>query len=127
MALDHFLRKHLAACEEAHQLMLEENRLLKAAAAPPDEEFLERKRLVLARLDETLEAVRQASQQAPEESAQQRPIIQQTQQLVFKALLLDRENEQLLLRTLATAKVAVPDVRPSLEKVQNLYRKHLSS
>jgi hypothetical protein len=57
-------------------------------------------------------------------SAGHRGTIQKTQQIVLKALLLDRENEQLLLKSVAPPRRDVPRARPTLDQIERLYRKH---
>jgi len=128
MVAENVLMEHLAACELTYQTMLEENRILKATAAPPEDGFLSRKRTVLAQLEGALAMLRSLGDSPTALTAQQRATIMKTQQIVLKALLLDRENEQLLLKYTAPARrAAAPQVRPTLDQIQRLYRKHGSS
>jgi hypothetical protein len=52
------IREHHRLCDEIHQCALEENRFLRQHQRAPDASFLERKRTLLARLDQTLAALR---------------------------------------------------------------------
>jgi hypothetical protein len=104
--------------------MLDENRLLKSAGTPPGEDFLERKRAALKRLDDSLAALRTVPSGL---SGECRATMQKTQQVVLKALLLDRENEQLLLKRMSAKRLEAPQVRPTLDQIQRLYKKHGAS
>jgi len=116
--------------------MLEENRLLKAAAAttaaggdgasvaPLGDEFLDQKRAGLKRLESTLATLRTLNESPAGLSAQNRATIQKSQQIVLKALLLDRENEQLLLKSTMPPRRDIPQARPTLNQVRRLYQRH---
>jgi hypothetical protein len=99
------LRHHQSLCDELHQLALEENRFLKQNQRVPDAPLLEKKRALLARLDESLSAIKAgnaASPAAPGSPARPDPvrseIIEKSREKLLQILHLDRENEQLLLR-----------------------------
>jgi ElaB/YqjD/DUF883 family membrane-anchored ribosome-binding protein len=124
MATENTLQQHMAACELTYQLMLDENRLLKTTGSPPGDDFLSQKRAALKQLDDALAMLRTLSDPLPAWTAQERAAIQKTQQIVLKALLLDRENEQLLLKCAAPARPEAPKVRPTLDQIQRMYRKH---
>jgi fructose-specific phosphotransferase system component IIB len=117
------LEEHMAACESAYEVMIEENGLLKSEGALSDD-FLERKRAALARLDAALEGLRGLGERGGNLSAATRAAAKKTQQIVLKALLLDRENEQWLLKVSAPKRRDVPQARPTLDQIEKLYRKH---
>jgi len=121
------LHEHMFACEQTYQLLLDENRLLKTTATPPGNDFLEQKRVALGQLECALAAVRAFGVPADDLTPEQRAIIQKTQQIVLKTLLLDRENEQLLRKCTAAARPNPPQVRATLDQIQRLYRKHTIS
>jgi hypothetical protein len=87
---------HLALCEETYQFLLEENRILKQTGQPPDGEFLNQKQSFLLRFDVSNRALFDSSRI---EVRQHRPVIEKAQRILLKTLLLDRENEQLLLKS----------------------------
>ena len=89
------LSRHLVLCEEAYQILLRENRILKQTGQPPEQEFLRTKEGLLQRFDESHQALAKADRVA---ARHLRPSIEKSQQVVLKTLLLDRENEQLLLK-----------------------------
>jgi len=124
MVTENTLQEHMAACELTYQLMLDENRLLKTTGTAPGDDFLGQKRAALKQLDEALAMLRALRDPLPNWTPQDRAAIQKTQQIVLKALLLDRENEQLLRKCVVTARVEAPQVRPTLDQIQRLYRKH---
>ncbi len=89
------LAKHLTLVDDLHRLALEENRILKAHGRLPGAEVAERKRAMLARLDESLTALRGTGSPLP---AGERILAEQAKARMLQFLHLDRENEQLLLR-----------------------------
>jgi hypothetical protein len=123
MIADTALQEHLAACELTYQLMMEENRLLKSTGQPPADDFLAQKRSALAQLDAALAMIRAVS--ASDLNGRQRATVVKAQQIVLKALLLDRENEQLLHKcTAPTRRAAEPKVRPTFDQIQKMYGKY---
>ncbi|ATC64066.1 hypothetical protein CMV30_08935 [Nibricoccus aquaticus] len=107
------LRHHQNLCDELHQLALEENRFLKQNQRVPDAPLLEKKRALLARLDESLSAIK-AGNAAASSGSPARPdpdrseIIEKSRAKLLQILHLDRENEQLLLRYSLGARPARP-------------------
>ena len=91
------LQQHHALCDEIHAAVLGENRFLRQHQRAPDAAITERKRALLAKLDESLTALREvpaASARDPEARAQ----LEKTRARILQILQLDQENEQLLLR-----------------------------
>jgi hypothetical protein len=78
-------------------LALEENRFLKEQERVPSPELVGRKQQLLARLDESLAALRSAPDDQAA-SAENHEAAEQTKTRILQFLHLDRENEQLLLR-----------------------------
>lgn len=93
------IRLHIELCEEAHSLMLEENRVIRETGAPPDESFLKRKEALLPRLETSLQRIKSIRQEGAAISEPARIQIEAAQKKLMKIFMLDRENEQLLLRT----------------------------
>jgi hypothetical protein len=124
MKNENALLEHLAACEATYYLLLDENRLLKTTNAPPADDFLVQKRAALRQMDKTLTIIRAFRASVQALTPEQRAMIQKTQQIVLKALLLDRENEQLLLKCVVVSRQPVPQIRPTMDQLQRLYRKH---
>jgi hypothetical protein len=124
MVTENALLEHMAACESMYQIMLDDNRLLKATGAPPGDELLAQKRAVLGQLEDALARLRAQRDALGSLTPRQRAAIQKTQQIVLKALLLDRENEQLLLKCMTGRRPAMPQVRPTLDQIRRLYEKN---
>ncbi|HEX4666326.1 MAG TPA: hypothetical protein VH207_06985 [Chthoniobacterales bacterium] len=112
------LDEHLALCEETYHLLLEENRLLKQTGQPPDDAFLSRKQELLPRLDLSNQAIAKAD---PTEARYFRQTIGKAQEVVMKTLLLDRENEQLLLKSALAQKPRAMQPVASPARVQRSY------
>jgi hypothetical protein len=91
------LQNHRKLCDELYQFALEENRYLKEQGRAPSAEMMERKRSLLARLEESL-AVLRAAPRAGALSVDERTSAEQAKTRILQFLHLDRENEQLLLR-----------------------------
>lgn len=123
MSLPHALTSHAEICDELYELMLDENRFLKASGRAKEEAFLNRKRAMLASLTRSLEAVREGASQRGSSTPELRVAMEKVQQIILKALLLDRENEQLLLKSTLQPKpaVAVGSARPAASQLQRIY------
>lgn len=118
------IQEHHRLCDEIHQCVLDENRFLRQQQRAPDAALLERKRMLLEKLDVTLAALRAvpaASARDPEVREQ----LENTRARILQILQLDKENEQLLLRcSLASARpagTAAPPVTPSVSMLQRIY------
>ena len=115
MSPEEVIRSHIALCDEVMALIMEENRILRTTGAAPQEDFLARKRTLLPRLDrsvEQLKAVREGN--APIGEAARRSI-EVAQNKLMKIFMIDRENEQLLLK--ATMPVARMGAMPVIRKM----------
>lgn len=96
------IQEHHRLCDEIHQCVLDENRFLRQQQRAPDAALLERKRMLLQKLDQTLTALRAlpaASARDPETRQQ----LEKAQARILQILQLDKENEQLLLRCSLTS------------------------
>ena len=119
MSLPDTLRAHAAICEGLHQLMLKENRFLKGAGRLPDEASLQAKRDALAELSASLAQLRGETVSHP--TPEIRAAAEKTQQIILKSLLVDRENEQLLLKCASARRTAQAAPRLSGSHFQRVY------
>lgn len=119
------LQQHQDLCNELHQLALEENSFLQQHRRTPDAALLERKKGLLARLDESVAALR-AVPRGGEQGAAFRTALEKTRSRILQILQLDKENEQLLLRfSLAGGAAApAPAISPSVSMLQKIYARH---
>lgn len=90
------LETHMELCEQLYLFILKENQFLKETGKPLDSTGLEEKRNLLQRLEGALSNLRSVSTRPSEPDA--KALIQKITQLILKTLLIDRENEQLLLK-----------------------------
>ena len=125
MSLPHALTAHAEICDELYELMLDENRFLKSSDRAREEVFLNRKRAMLASLTRSLDAVRERASRAGSKTPELRIAMEKVQQIILKALLLDRENEQLLLKSTLQPRpaVAAGSARPAATQLQRAYGK----
>ena len=107
------IRSHIVLCDDVLALIMEENRMLRSTGAPPQEDFLARKRTLLPRLDKSVEALRLVRESGAPIGDTARRSIEVAQNKLMKIFMLDRENEQLLLKaTMPVAKMgAMPVIR----------------
>jgi len=120
------LQQHQDLCNELHQLALEENSFLQQHRRAPDAPLQEKKKSLLARLDESLAALRTVPRTGIE-GAPFRTLLDKTRAKILQVLQLDRENEQLLLRfSLAsgTGASAPAPAAPSASMLQKIYQRH---
>ncbi len=112
------LQKHQQVCDELYQLALEENRHLKQHRRAPDAALLDRKRALLELLDQTLTSLR-AGGEAGRES---RSLVEKIRSRILQILQIDKENEQLLLRTsLSRGIEPVAAPAPATALLQKIY------
>lgn len=123
MNLEATLEDHTALCSRIYDLMIEENRHLSTRGTPPDDVLLERKRGLLAALAPSVERLRAVGGKVT--SPEIRASIEKAMQTIMKALLLDRENEQLLLKSTLTRRSPVAPSRPPAAHLQRTYGRSL--
>ena len=121
MSLPETLNSHTALCDEIYNLMIEENRHLRRSGQPPADTLLSRKSVLLGTLSFSLERLRAGLPESLPTSAEVRHCVKKAQKTIMKALLLDRENEQLLLKCTMQRRTQLPAVRPAAAQLQRLY------
>jgi hypothetical protein len=125
------LRSHLALCQELLSAVERENQALRSAATFNPAEFHEFRKSLLPRLEQSykrLKEVRLAWKQlSPAERRRNTEVValfRQNQDLIMKIVLLDRENEQALLRRGLVPTTQLPSVnRQRPHFVAELYRR----
>jgi hypothetical protein len=129
------LQAYLGICDEALSLAARENQALSGAGDYQSFDFFQRRTSLLPRLENALVRLRKWRELwlrvSPEERAscsEVKVLFQSVQGLLMKLLLLDRENQQALLRRglvpprhLPAAAVQQPNF------VANVYKRHLPS
>jgi hypothetical protein len=121
MSLPESINTHSALCEEIYDLMIEENRHLRSSGQPPADALLSRKSALLGTLSFSLERLRAGLAEAAPTSSEIRKSVQHAQKTIMKALLLDRENEQLLLKCTMQRRPVPPNFRPAAAQLQRAY------
>jgi hypothetical protein len=115
------LHQHQQLCDELHQCALEENRFLRQHQRPLSAELVEKKRGLLAKLDESLAALRTVPAGRAKEP-ETRDLLELTRARILQILQLDKENEQLLLRfSLSSPKPSTTAASPSSALLQKIY------
>jgi hypothetical protein len=125
------LQEHLKLCQEIFNLAQRENHLLRDPRSPSPLELCHARRSLLPRLNTSLEGLRRhraAWQRLPPDQRAQQPqvvsLLRQNQDLIMKILVLDRENEQgLLRRGLVPPRHLPPASRQRPHFVADLYRR----
>lgn len=126
------LREHLDVCNEVLALTRQENELLIGTDSYPTNDFTQRRKTLLPRLNQTLDSLarcRQNWQQlGPTERARNPEVttlLRSSLDLIMKIIVLDRENEQLLLRRgLVPPRHLPPVERQRPHFVAQMYRKN---
>ena len=125
------LQQHLRLCQEILGLVQRENQILSGPDSASPTEFSQLRRSLLPRLDTSLEALRRHraawQRMSPDQRAHQPQVVslfRQNQDLIMKILVLDRENEQALLRRgLVPPRHIPPAARQRPHFVADLYRR----
>ena len=126
------LQQHQQLCDELYQLALEENRFLKQNQRMPDAALLDRKRLLLGRLDASLAALKAANISAganvgerPAPAARaDRAAVEKARARIMQILHLDRENEQLLFRYSLGGGPRPAGATPPPSQIQRIYERY---
>ncbi|HTI99843.1 MAG TPA: hypothetical protein VL527_13260 [Dongiaceae bacterium] len=129
------LRAYLALCEEVLQLTVSENQSLAGAGDYQAFAACQRRKDLLPRLETTLMKLRMWrktwQQTSPEERAgcaEVKSLFQSIQSLLMRVFMLDRENQQALLRRgLVPATHLPPAASQQPHYVAGLYRRHAGS
>jgi len=115
--------KHLTLCEDILGILNEENRMLRREPPKVEDSLLEEKRALLPQLDESLAALKALHEANPDLHSTVKEKLKSAEKKIMRILLLDRENEQLLLKSLLP-KVGKPTVKPSMNSIKGIYEKH---
>jgi len=126
------LRQNVALYGEILAVVERENRALASAATYAPDEFAAARKTLLPRLQESLAQLKEAraawSALEPEERRRHTEgaaLLRQNQDVIMKIILLDRDNEQALLRQGLVPRTHVPPAqRQRPHFVANLYRPH---
>jgi hypothetical protein len=94
------LQLHQQLCDEVFQCVLDENRILSMDPLTPYPELLERKKALLARLDQNLESLRALPSVSSRDAAALAQL-DKARSRILQILQLDKENERLMLRASA--------------------------
>lgn len=99
------LKSHLAVCEEVLLLAERENQALRGPGDYPADEFAQRRKTLLPRLTQSLECLsrnraawQRLSTTERARYAEAGALLRANQDLIMRIIVLDRENEQALLR-----------------------------
>jgi hypothetical protein len=118
------LYAHSSLCEEVYDFFLEENRHLRSSDRPVSEELSDRKRFLLNALDASLRRLRENIKQGGfKKSALLRGAAAKAQRILLRAMLLDKENEQLLLKHALTSSSGEVQIipKPTAKQVRRRY------
>lgn len=115
------LQTHTELCEEIYDLMIEENRTLRRSGKAPPDELLNRKSALLGTISFSLERLRGSIGESIPATPEIRARVQKAQQTILKALLLDRENEQLLLKSSVRPRAEFSEPRPPASRMKQAY------
>ena len=129
------LNTHLAVCRELLEIAQGEAQALRREDPPSLFEFCQLKKNLLPRLNQTLDSLRKHRVRWQSLSSDERtrqgeigPLLRRNQDLAMKFILLDRENEQALLRRGLVPPRQLPSVnRQRPHFVAELYRRQCTS
>lgn len=113
------LQLHQQLCDEVYQCVLDENRSLRLDPKAPYPELLAKKKGLLARLDQNLKLLRDLPAVSARDSAALAQL-EKARSRILQILQLDKENEQLMLRSTA-AGPATPATATSSALLKRIY------
>jgi hypothetical protein len=116
--------EHSALCEEVYAFLLEENRVLRSSGRLQQQGILDKKKMLLAALEGSLARVK-ASARAGKiaKTPSLRAATAKAQRILLKAMLLDKENEQLLLKRALSSSSGEAHIlpKPTANQVRRRY------
>lgn len=115
---------HSALCEEVYSFLLEENRVLRSSARLMQQGILDKKKMLLGALEESLGRLKASARAAKvAKTPALRAATLKAQRILLKSMLLDKENEQLLLKhALSTSSGEVNILpKPTANQVRRRY------
>ena len=128
------LRSYQALCEEILNLTMREHQGLSGQAAYQPEEFHQKRRALLPDIEVLLAKLRSRRfvwQQVPkserERCTEVTPLFQTIQDQLMKVLLLDRENQQIMLRRGMVPASHLPAPSPKPNYVASVYQRHFTA
>jgi len=114
--------QHLELCEDILEILKEENKVLKSGNTSTDS-ILNQKKTLLPKLDESLERLKVLHQDTPELLPALSEKLNTAKNKIMRILLLDKENEQLLLKSMIPSKPKSVQSKP-FHTVKSIYDKH---
>jgi hypothetical protein len=115
---------HSALCEEVYSFLLEENRVLRSSGRLMQQGILDKKKMLLGALEESLARVK-ASARAGKvaKTPALRAATLKAQRILLKSMLLDKENEQLLLKHALSSSSGEVNIlpKPTANQVRRRY------
>ena len=92
------LKQHLELCNDVHRLLLEENTWLKVQKKVTEMKFLEEKKVIVQRLEDSLSNLKKLKPEyfSPFDNSKQ--LVSDSHSKLLQIFYLDRENEELLVK-----------------------------
>ena len=92
------LKQHLALCNDVHRLLLEENTWLKIQKKVPEMTFLEKKKIIVKRLEDSLSNLKKLKPEFFSPFDNSKKLVGESHSKLLQIFYLDRENEDLLVK-----------------------------
>ena len=92
------IASHLTLCDEVYKLLLEENTWLKTEKTPPTMDFLNRKKAILPKLDESLIQFKKLKPELFSPFDDTKQLVKDSHSKLLQIFYIDRENEDLLVK-----------------------------
>jgi hypothetical protein len=92
------LKQHLALCQDVYQLLLEENTWLKVQKKVPEMQFLEKKKVIVQRLEGSLSNLKKLKPEFFSPFDDSKKLVGESHSKLLQIFYLDRENEDLLVK-----------------------------
>jgi len=92
------LKEHLILCQDVYQLLLEENTWLKVQKKVPEMQFLEKKKVIVQRLEGSLSNLKKLKPEFFSPFDDSKKLVGESHSKLLQIFYLDRENEDLLVK-----------------------------
>jgi hypothetical protein len=118
------IQNHLLLCDDVYKMLLEENTWLKTKKQVPSAEILEKKKIVLPQLENSLDNLKKLKPEFFSPFDDTKKLVKDSHSKLLQIFYIDRENEDILLKlTQSTERQTFNRFTTSAEEITDIHSK----
>ena len=118
------IQNHLLLCDDVYNMLLEENTWLKTKKQVPSAEILEKKKIVLPQLENSLDNLKKLKPEFFSPFDDTKKLVKDSHSKLLQIFYIDRENEDILLKlTQSTERQTFNRFTTSAEEITDIHAK----